>query len=360
MFKYTLIIVGILFVLLIAAISIGVYYFFPSKDRVLKFIKENPTKSAITVFKNDSLITDINSDKIMPLASTVKIIIAIEYAEQAASNKIDPNEMIDIEEIDYFYAKNTDGGAHPAWKNSLKNSIIDGQVPIKEIAKGMIRYSSNANTEWLQKKLGLDNINNRLDSLGIKNHTEIYYLVSSLYVQKEMYPDLNGESLKDSLRNISREGYIETINNIHSKLLADTTYRNELKSLPLSEQQVWSDRLPASTTFEYAHLMKKLNSKTYFSKQVYSYLDEVMEGLMESEANKKQFLHAGTKGGSTAFVLTTALYATDKQGNTFEIAYFFDGLGPIESTQLNISLNDFELALLTNDEFLEKFSLVLN
>ncbi len=351
---------GIIVGIIIVLISISVYYFYPSEDRILNFISENLDKTSISIIKNDSLIVDINSSEITPLASTVKIILAIEYAEQAADGLIDPDEMIPLIELEKFHVKNTDGGAHPAWLNSLSKKDSSIGVPVREIAKGMIRYSSNANTEWLSKKLGLENINSRLDSVGISNHTEIYYIVSALFVRKELFPDLNGTELVQQLRELSEAVYIDTINSIHLKLSADTTYRNQLGDLPMNVQEVWSDRLPASTTSEYANLMKKLNSKTYFSDSVHVYLDEVMEGLMESKANQELFSHAGMKGGSTAFVLTKAMYATDKEGNTFSIAYFLNDLSMLENTRLSMSMNSFELALLSNDDFLEKLTAELN
>lgn len=360
MLKNVLITVGVLLTLLLVLFSVAVYFFFPSKERVLTAIKDTPDNSAITIFKNDSLIVDYNADRIMPLASTVKIILAIEYAEQATSGIVDPDELVPLEELDKFYVKNTDGGAHPNWLKSVSDKIIDQQVPIREIAKGMIRHSSNANTEWLSIKLGLDNINNRLDSLEIENHSEIYYIVSALFVKKETFPDLNGSELEQSLRNISNETYLETINNIHTKLVSDTSYKNGLGNLSLNVQKVWSDNLPGSTTSEYANLMRKLNSKTYFSKEVHEYLDEVMEQMMERESNQKRLVHAGSKGGSTAFVLTKAFYATDKDGNTFEIAYFLNNLNALENTRLQMSLQDFEIALLTDDIFLNKLNAELN
>ena len=85
----------------------------------------------------------------MPLASTVKTIIAIEYAVQAAAGKINPDEEVGISELEKFHVKNTDGGAHPKWLDFVKNKINDDKITVREIAKGMIRFSSNANTEWL-------------------------------------------------------------------------------------------------------------------------------------------------------------------------------------------------------------------
>ncbi len=45
------------------------------------------------------------------------------------------------------------------------------------------------------------------------------------------------------------------------------------------------------------------------------------------------------------------MYATDKQGNKFELAYFFNDLKNHELSQLTRSMNSFELAILTDDEF---------
>ena len=56
----------------------------------------------------------------------------------------------------------------PGWLKLVNDKIVNDAISIREIAKGMIKFSSNANTEWLSKKLGLEQINNRIDSLGIE------------------------------------------------------------------------------------------------------------------------------------------------------------------------------------------------
>ena len=354
MLKKILIIVGIIIAIIIVLGAIGINYFKPDENLVLNFIKENPERTAIKLVRNDSLIAERNPDKLMPLASTVKIILAIEYAIQSSQNKINPKEEISIDELSKFYIQNTDGGAHPNWLKSVKDEINDNQISISEIAKGMIRFSSNANTEWLGNRLGIENINNRIDSLEIKNHTKFYNIVSALFVIKEKFPELKGKELENRLKSISLKDYIETTNRIHSKLLKDTIYKKNIGDLGMNIQRIWSDKLPKSTVSEYVGIMKKINSKNYFDPKTQKYLDEVMEGLMENPANRKWLKHAGMKGGSTAFVLTKASYATDKKGNTTELAYFFNDLGVIENTRLQGSLNEFELKILTNKEFIDK------
>ena len=354
MLKKILIIVGIIIAIVLILGAIGINYFKPDENLVLNFIKENPDRAAIKLIRNDSLIAEQNPNKLMPLASTVKIILAIEYAIQSSQNKINPQERIAIDELDKFYIPNTDGGAHPNWLKSVKSKINDNHIPISEIAKGMIRYSSNANTEWLGNKLGLKNINNRIDSLGIENHTEFYNIVSALFIGKENFPQSKGKELEGKLKTLSLEDYVETTNHIHTKLLTDSIYKKDIGDLGMNIQRIWSDNLPSSTVKDYVGIMKKINSKTYFNSETQKYLDEVMEGLMENPANRKWLKHAGMKGGSTAFVLTKASYATDKKGNTTELAYFFNDLEFMENTRLQRSMNEFELKILTDKEFRDK------
>ena len=354
MLKKILILIGIIVAIVIILGAIGINYFKPDANLVLNFIKENPDRTAIKLVRNDSLIAEQNPNKQMPLASTVKIMLAIEYAIQSSQNKVDPQERVAIDELYKFYIPNTDGGAHPNWLKSVKSKIIDNQIPISEIAKGMIRYSSNANTEWIGNKLGLKNIKNRIDSLGIDNHTEFYNIVSALFVGKEKFPQSKGKELEDKLKTLNLEEYVETTNHIHEKLLTDTIYKKNVGDLGMNIQRIWSDNLPSSTVKDYVGIMKKINSKTYFDTETQKYLDEVMEGIMENPANRKWLEHAGMKGGSTAFVLTKASYATDKKGNKTELAYFINDLEFLENTRLQGSMNEFELKILTDKEFRNK------
>ena len=123
MLKKILIIVGIIIAIVIIIGAIGINYFKPDANLVLNFIKENPNKTAIKLVRNDSLIAERNPNKLMPLASTVKIILAIEYALQSSQGKINPQEEVSIDELAKFYIPNTDGGAHPSWLKSVKNKI---------------------------------------------------------------------------------------------------------------------------------------------------------------------------------------------------------------------------------------------
>ncbi|MGV8814795.1 MAG: serine hydrolase [Gelidibacter sp.] len=354
MLKKILIGIGIFIGLVVLTGALGIYYFFPSEDKVLNFIKDNPDKTAILIVRNDTIFASQNLNKVMPIASTVKIILAIEYAEQSAESLINPDDLIPINDLEKFHVPNTDGGAHMEWLKAVKPKISDGHISIREIAKGMIKYSSNANTEWLLNKLGTDKVNNRLDSLGLKDHTEIYNIVSALFVGKELFPDLKGHELQKVLSEVSSEDYIATTEKIYEKLESDSLYSKELGDLGMNIQKIWSDRLPASTVEEYVTIMQKINSRSYFREASQNYLDEVMEYILENPDNKTWLEHSGMKGGSTAFILSKSLYATDKKGNKTEMAYFLNNLSVLQIARLQLSMNEFNLKVLTNKKFREK------
>lgn len=320
---------------------------------MLDFIKQNPQRSAILLQRNDTIMANHNPNKVMPLASTVKIIIAIEYSYQAREGIINPNEKIDLNQVNKFHIRDTDGNAHLNWISSVSKKTYNNKIEIREIVKGMIRYSSNANTEWLIEKLGLNNINNRIKALKLQNHSAIYYFVSALFVPIVYYPNLHGERLKNKMKSISKNDYIEKSNFIHLKLKIDTAYKNCFGKMDMNSQKIWSDNLPSSTVKDYVNIMKKINSRAYFDNETQIYLEDVMEYILKNPKNNKQNIHIGMKSGSTAFVLTKALYSTDKYGEKIEFAYFFNNLSVFESVKLQKCTDDFDLKILTSKEFRE-------
>ena len=180
MIKKILIGVGILIIFALGIFVWSWYTIKPDADKYLTFIKEHPEKAALYIVRNDTVIASQNADTIMPLASTVKTLIAIEFARQATAGIIKLETEIDTAELDKYYLKGTDGGAHEEWLKEIhKDTLLHGgKVKLLEVAKGMIRFSSNANTEFLMDVLGIENINAQRDSLGLTGHHALYPFVS--------------------------------------------------------------------------------------------------------------------------------------------------------------------------------------
>lgn len=338
------------------------------EDYMIRYIKEHPENASLTLIHNNEEIAAYHSDRMMPLASVVKIIVAIEYAQQAADGKIDPNESVKLADIDKYYLPKLDGGAQPAWMESLeaRKLIKDDSVPLEEVAKGMMDVSSNANMEYLIERLGLDQINSNLSKLGLQNHQNIFPLYSSLLIPYEImqnYQELPQEErltkAKEELRTMSQEQLETLAMREHEKLKHDIdgSYK---KMVAIEEwydeefDKINSDRMIASTTGDYALLLSKINSRKTFSPQVHKHLDTIMEGPMQSPNNQESFQHLGFKGGSTNYILNTAMYALDKDNNSTEILLFLNNIAKQDYPNIQENLNAFLKGVLTNSEVRQK------
>lgn len=350
MFK-TLLYLGLAGIFVVVGLVGFAYWKFrPSAEGVLRFIAENPERASISVIQDGELVIERGARRMRPLASTVKIMVAMEYAHQAAAGEIDPDELVPMADLRRFYVPRTDGGAHESFLESTAALVVDDALPLREVAKGMILFSSNACTEELAHRLGVDRINARIAALGIEDHSPYYSLVGSLFVGKERFPELEGKELAEALRGLSDEEYRAAATAAGDKLAEDPAYRATLDGVDLEVQRVWSERLPRSTTAAYAGLMARINARS-FPEDVNAHLSELLEGLMANPDNQAWLEHGGTKGGSTAFVLTKASYATTKDGHSTALAIFFDDLSVSRGLALQMGMNPFELQLLSDDEF---------
>jgi D-alanyl-D-alanine carboxypeptidase len=326
-------------------------------DSLLDFIVANKSRAAFYLVKNDTVIAEQNESKVMPLASTVKILVAVEFAKQAGSNVIDENSYVDLKELEKYYVENTDGGAHPGWLafERKQNHIKQDSVKLIDVARGMIMFSSNANTEYLMDLLGLDNIKNNIQLFGLKDHTALFPIVSSLFLYQNPR-NANEDKIIKGISQLNEEQYCKTAFAIHQALKNDSTLKKKFRpqDLSMKMQKLWSDRLPAASVKSYVQLCSILNQRKYLDANSYGVLVQVLEFIMENPANQKIYKHFGLKNGSTAFVLTEAFYATMQNGDRIETAYFFNDLDGAENQKLQGWLNAFRIALTQNENFRNK------
>lgn len=338
-------------------------------EYVLQFLKGQRQSNDVSFYVrfNGEPLVKRNPHTKLPLASTVKYMVAVEFARQAAEREIDTKQKVSLEELDHYYIPKTDGGAHEAWLEQIKkDNLTDGKsVALLEVVKGMMLFSSNANTDYLIRVLGQEKINATVKAMHKDAHDPLYPIVGALFVPlyiKEKQ-QLSNKELLTVIQNISMEEYRELTIAIHEKWTTEPPTEEKkkalLKIMNMKMQKVWSDRLPAATTSAYIDMLQKLNSKADFSKEMYQYLKESIEHLMKSPANQEWLQHAGTKGGSTAFVSTDATYATDKKGNTSEFALFANNLKLKEQMKLTRNMNGFKLKILTDASFREKVKAAL-
>jgi D-alanyl-D-alanine carboxypeptidase len=346
-----------LLLLLLVCSTHGLRAQWAGADSMAAFIAANKSRASVYVLKDDAIVCRQNEDLPMPLASTVKILVAIEFAKQCGSNVLDENQWIPIKDLDKFYLPLTDGDAHPNWLNyaKTKKQIVNDSVQLMNVAKGMIMFSSNANTEYLMSLTGFDNVKSNISLFGLKNHTAVFPVVSSLFIfqnPKKMKED----KIIKAINTLTEEQYCKTTFGIHKALANDTLLKSKFRpqDLTLPMQKVWSDRLTAAPAKTYALLCNTLNRRKFLDENTYGILTEILEFILESEQNRKIYKQFGFKNGSTNWVLTEAFYATLQTGEKIEAAYFFNNLTADEQTKLQDWMNDFRIGLTQQSAFREK------
>ncbi|WP_185819827.1 serine hydrolase [Salibacterium salarium] len=331
-----------------------------NEQDVLKFIKNNPEKASIFAIYNDYPLLEYQADKKMPLASTLKIIIAIEFARQADIKAIDIKELVPLKELDKYFIKNTDGGAHLNWIESLRNNnqINQGQVSLFQVAKGMIEFSSNANTEFLINKLGLEKINQVLKILTLERHDPLFPISSAnlicTYIQSK-----NGMTFKETLKEIKGMTYEEYANKAIeiNQLLKDDkdmALINQLNTKDIYNnrfQVIASQKQPTSTTKEYANLMQAIRKRKFLTSNAQDILQEIMN-IIPNEGSS--LIDLGLKGGSSISILTTAFYSKDEDGNTMDMAIFIHDPSRMDLLWIQNKFNLFIGKFATDKHFREE------
>lgn len=329
----------------------------PATGLLMEFIKENQVSDRVAFLAtwNGEPIASINPDLALPLASVVKIVIAIEFAGQAEAGKIDPSEMVSMEEVDKYYFPNTDGGAHAAWKNTLESE--EGDVSFEEIAQGMMDFSSNANTDYLIERLGLEEVNKRIEELDLNNHEPIYPLTASIAIPKKVMEDSNtGEDkLEAALRDLDDTAYRQIAVDLFEEWQEEPLSEAEKEETTallndMSIQKVWSDRLTHASAEDYHKIMTMLNKKGHYSEEFYEELD----AIFSLDSANKAIKRAAQKGGSTAFVLNQAVYAEDEDGNRFEMVLFTNDLNLSELEVAAMQAQALTDKLVTKEVFREE------
>ncbi|MFD1706066.1 serine hydrolase [Siminovitchia sediminis] len=124
------------------ALVVGIWYIYDTFKRddpefVLGLIndRKKDKNMALTTQINGKRITDVIGDSPLPLASTMKIIVAIECAQQAAAGTIHPDQQVSFERVGEILCTTNGWGAHEAWIDSLEDKE---QVSVSEIANGMM------------------------------------------------------------------------------------------------------------------------------------------------------------------------------------------------------------------------------
>lgn len=128
------------------------------KEKINAYLQKLPTEISVSMsvenLKGKKLFVHNEQAKV-PSASVIKIPIMIELMEQAHSGKINLGEKYILNSEDKT------GGS-----GIIANEQDGIMYTIEELCREMIRVSDNTATNILIKKVGMENINARLEQLG--------------------------------------------------------------------------------------------------------------------------------------------------------------------------------------------------
>lgn len=326
-------------------------------DSFYNFINANRTRASVFINRNDTTIARLNENQLMPLAGTVKLLIAIEFAQQSTHEMINENSYAKLEDVEKFHMPLIDSAAYANWLAYLKthNEIKDGSVKLVDIARGMMMFDCNANADYLMDILGFDNVKDNITLFKLKQQTAIYPFGGSMFIyqlpKKTSEDKLIKELAKYSDKKYSMEAYY-----FHTDLKEDSSFKATFKpeQFTAKMQKMWSDNLPASTTKEYVSVLQALNNRQIIDEDAFFPIGEVVEYPMENAAYQKKFKHFGMAGGSSAYVLTHAAYFTMKDETKMEWAVFLNNLNSAEKKKMEEWLVHFKEQFINDAVFRSK------
>lgn len=328
---------------------------------VLNFMAKYPDLASFYFIKNNDVLAEQSANEVMPLASTVKIIIAMEYAKQAARGSIPKDQPVALADLESYYIPGTDGGAHESWLKVIKDQgvIQHDKVPLHDVAKGMIHFSSNANTEFLLDLLGLKQINGIVEALGMDKHEEIYFFTSSFLISPYLHIEesMSKRKVKRKMKEMSMEDYKAYAGIIHGLLKqgrADDLIEKATKTnmIDFEVQRITSNRLPGATVKEYATIMNNIQNGATLDDTALTLLKDLLE--RDVNAKHKHLSHFGSKGGSTLFVHNHMLYVTVNEKDNYVLGGFVNDPKNVETAWIHQKMERFVLRTLTDQSFQDK------
>ena len=105
-----------------------------------------------------------NAEVERPLGSTFKTIVLAGYAREVAASRVDPDDIVPLEDVERWLVEGTDGGSHALMVQ--RQAPPDG-LRVDDLAAAMMAYSANTATDELLDRLGRNSIVETMDALGL-------------------------------------------------------------------------------------------------------------------------------------------------------------------------------------------------
>lgn len=299
----------------------------------------------------------VNADEQYPLASTIKVMILGVYAQGAATGRFDPTERIALDDLDAYYLPSTDRGAHNTFLEAVQTAGNE-TISLLDVVYGMIRYSSNAASDYLLARMTAADFEAFYALMGVQN-TEIPVSFLGLFLAQDNHESGIADTSmeRDELRASTAEWEAKYVEDEAWRARERLYHRNNsrrylaegLQIIP-TQQAFFEKYDTRGTPEDFALVMAALVRGDTLSATSGAVMRAVMSWPMQFELNRENFFTIGLKGGSLPGILTGVYFAQPKGGQPLALAIFYHDLPQEQYTDWlrNFEQQELEFYVLLN------------
>lgn len=314
-----------------------------------EFISANPEDVAVVCYNPNDPDAGVyhQADEPFALASTFKLIILAEYAQQVDEGVLNPDQLIGLGRVDHYYLPGTDGGAHEAFLATLPEGTTS--VTLSQIVQAMIQFSDNAAADYLLMRTSMHTYPELYIQLNL-TQTNQPLLLSGLFLVLDNHED--GALTAEQIAAMDDAAFNEAYNRVVNLFLNDEGwYADEIEykqesaassaNLSAEETQAMIDAQAAF--FQRfgnrgsAHDMASAITNAYheptsrLTEPARRIMQQHLNWLMDANPDNRDVYSAlGTKGGSYIGILTSAWYVQPIDGEPLVLSVLYRNL-PLET-----------------------------
>jgi hypothetical protein len=313
------------------------------KRELADLILANPASAAAVAYtfgEMGDLVQDgqalfHNADEPLALASTMKLVVLATYADAVANGELDPGERGPIADVERYYLPLTDGGAH---LSGLKSTGLQAgesgfardqaaTIALDDLARIMLHYSGNAETDYLIARLGPDKSASVIQRAGLDHHTPIGLTLGPvLAIFDRKGPFSSGPNQGIGVDAATGDtSHLDRLTDLylldHQWRAAQIQFMSSVSRVSGGRPDMWARQAAAAQRFlrgtarEYAQMMARIAAGKFLSTQVSEIMQQKLESVPSDRPLRATFYaRHGAKDGAAAGVLTLAAYAIPKRG----------------------------------------------
>lgn len=290
-----------------------------------EFVGEHPEYMSVVSFNVENPDSGIYYGADIPRAQGAisNLFLVIEYERQVIQGQINPNEVVEIKNIERLFLPQISENAHNSSLEQLEARSENGKLTLDEVVATMIETNGLALSDYVWFKLGKENIFNLMNTLDLKV-TEPPLPFAGLYLS--IQPAINDTSAPTSYEKVIE--LAEKFNN-EDPFNPETKelFEDERLNLSFIQEKDALAKFPQTTAMEMATLMANLQKEELISTEVSQAVKEKMKWVFGGEAIKRSFSNYGAIYDNRMGLLSGVDFGTSFfDGHTSAQAVFFDQL----------------------------------